>query len=77
MQGHVKNLVLRVRIEINKKKEVSGMNPYFVGLEIKDDEIERIMKELDEAQETIYRCYVQLKDLGVLTITQAKAASGN
>lgn len=53
------------------------MNPYFVGLEIKDDEIERIMKELDEAQETIYRCYVQLKDLGVLTITQAKAASGN
>lgn len=31
MQGHVKNLVLRVRIEINKKKEVSGMKVVIRG----------------------------------------------
>lgn len=51
------------------------MNGYFTRIEIDPDELKQIFKDLDEAQQTVERCYNRLIDLGVVTIK--KAASGN
>ena len=47
-----------------------------IQIEIPGGKIKAIMDELDQAQETIYRCYSELQDLGVVVIRQ-DAASGN
>ncbi|MCI8993000.1 MAG: hypothetical protein HFG80_09845 [Eubacterium sp.] len=44
------------------------MNGYFVRMEVKEGEIEKIMDRLTKAQETIYECYGELQELGVLTV---------
>ncbi len=51
------------------------MNGFFLQIEVKDGEIEKIMKELDEAQEKISECYQKLIELGVVTVTKDKATS--
>ena len=38
--------------------------------------LQRILDRLNEAQQTIYRCYQELQDLGVVVVKE-KAASGN
>lgn len=43
----------------------------YIRIEIEDGEIKKIMDQLTEAQETIYKCYSKLQDIGVLTIVQA------
>ncbi|MBR2216504.1 MAG: hypothetical protein IJ849_12230 [Selenomonadaceae bacterium] len=49
------------------------MNKYFIGIEVKDGEIEKILGELHEAQEKMGDCYRRLRDLGVLTIRKDTA----
>lgn len=44
------------------------MNKYFIKIEVKDGEVEAILKKLSNAQQQIYECYRQLEDIGVLTI---------
>lgn len=47
------------------------MNKYLIGIEVQDGEIEKIMEELQRAQETICTCYNRLVELGVVTIKKA------
>lgn len=44
------------------------MNGYSVRMEVKEGEIKKIMDRLTKAQETIYECYGELQELGVLTV---------
>lgn len=53
------------------------MNKYSISIKAKDGELEEILKELNDAQEKIYRCYTRLQNLGVLIIDKEEAASGN
>ena len=46
------------------------MNGYSVRMEVKEGEVKEIMDRLTQAQETIYKCYSELQDLGVLTVVQ-------
>lgn len=47
------------------------MNPFIVKIAVKDGEIDKILKDLTKAQETIYQCYRRLEELGVLVIDKA------
>lgn len=49
-------------------EEVRITNNYSVRIEVKDGEVEEILKRLEEAQEEIYRCYQQLQDIGILSV---------
>lgn len=51
------------------------MRSYMIRIEIKQGEIESIMKEIDEAQDKIYKCYDRLTELGVLTIRKEPPAA--
>ena len=54
------------------------MNIYLAHIEIESGELEKVMEELDKAQETIRECYYKLAELGVLTVREKEeAASGN
>ena len=44
------------------------MNGYSVRMEVKEGEIKKIMNRLTKAQETIYECYGELQELGILTV---------
>ena len=44
------------------------MNGYSVRMEVKEGEIKKIMDRLTKAQETIYECYEELQELGILTV---------
>ena len=44
------------------------MNGYSVRMEVKEGEIKKIMDQLTKAQETIYECYGELQELGILTV---------
>lgn len=52
------------------------MQEGFVRIEINDGEVESILTELHEAQETIRKCYSKLIDIGVVVI-KSNAVSGN
>mgnify|MGYP001050882605 FL=1 len=56
------------------------MNGYSVRMEVKKGEVKKIMDRLTKAQETIYECYNELQELGVLTVVpddeEKKAATG-
>lgn len=51
------------------------MQKNFIGIQIEEGELKDIFEELTKAQETIYKCYNRLQQLGVLTIK--KSPSGN
>lgn len=53
------------------------MRKYFIDIEWPEGELERIMSELETAQEKILQCYQELKNLGVARVSENKAASGN
>lgn len=44
------------------------MNGYSVRMVVKEGEIKEIMDRLRKAQKTIYECYKELQELGVLTV---------
>lgn len=52
------------------------MNGYSIRIEIQEGQVKEILDRLNAAQETIYRCYQELQDLGVAVVKE-KAASGN
>lgn len=58
------------------RRGVKMVNNYGVRLCVPEGKVKEILDRLTEAQETIYRCYNELQDLGVLEVTE-KAASGN
>ncbi len=51
------------------------MTNYAVRIEVKPGEVENILNELNEAQEKIYKCYLRLSDIGVLTISETEGES--
>lgn len=52
------------------------MSKYVAFIEIEDGKVDAIMQRLEEAKNTIHECYMELENLGVVTIKE-KAASGN
>ena len=52
------------------------MNEYSIRIEIQAGKVKEILDRLNAAQETIYHCYQELQDLGVVVVKE-KAASGN
>ena len=42
----------------------------FIRIEVRDGEVEKILRELSEAQEKIYECYNRLQEAGVLVISK-------
>lgn len=53
------------------------MEKYFALLQVDDEELEAILKDLADAQEKIWSCYSRLKEIGVVEIKKSEAASGN
>lgn len=47
-----------------------------IKIAVREGEVERILMELTDAQETICKCYLQLKDLGVLVFEKEETDSG-
>ncbi len=47
------------------------MQNYSIRISVPDGEVKRILDELTKAQETIYKCYNKLQELGVVTISEA------
>ena len=56
---------------------MSERNERLITVVIQDGELEEVMRELQEAQDTIFRCYSRLEKLGVLRIEKKDTASGN
>lgn len=52
------------------------MNSYSISIEVPDGKVKEILDRLTEAQDTIYECYAELRELGVLTVRE-KTTSGN
>ncbi len=48
------------------------MTAYSIRIEIQDGEVEKILKEMEEAQNKIYDCYSRLRDMGVVTVSGTK-----
>lgn len=61
---------------MTERTEEQSMNGYSIRIEVQDGKVKEIMDRLNEAQQTIYRCYQELQDLGVVVVKE-KAASGN
>ena len=51
------------------------VNGCYIRIEIPDGELKAIMDEINKAQETIYKCYNRLQDLGVIIIKEQAASS--
>ncbi len=51
------------------------MTGYMIGIEAPEGEIEKIMQEIDQAQEKIYECYSKLRDYGVLSIKKDESTN--
>jgi len=47
------------------------------GLKVQDGKIEEILQRLQQAQRTIYQCYRELEELGVVVVEKERTASGN
>ena len=46
-----------------------------IKIEMPDGELEKILNELSAAQDTIYKCYSRLRELGFVTITEKPTAA--
>ena len=69
MAGNKRTLTIKYRArEKQKRKGVSELNGYSVRMEVTEGEIKKIMDRLTKAQETIYECYGELQELGILTV---------
>ena len=52
------------------------MDHYFARIELPKGKVQELMERIDRAQEEIYRCYSELRELGVVAIRE-EADSGN
>jgi hypothetical protein len=46
------------------------MRGQFIRIEVPEGEVKKILDELTEAQDKIYKCYDRLEELGVVTIKE-------
>lgn len=46
------------------------MQRHAIVMEVRGGRLENILRELDTARETIYRCYRELQEMGVLVIKE-------
>lgn len=53
------------------------MNPYYLKVEIKDEELQKVMEDLETALKLIEACSSKLRFMSVGEITKEEAASGN
>ncbi len=54
------------------------MGKYFARVEVDNKKLTEILDALEEAKNTIYRCYSELQDLGVITVLEKNdAANGD
>ncbi len=44
---------------------------YFAYVEVQEKRIQEIFDRLDKAQEEIYKCYADLKELGIVKVVPA------
>lgn len=53
------------------------MGKYYKGfsIEVKEEEIDKIFKDLEAAKRTIYDCYYKLEGLGIVKFIQANETS--
>lgn len=49
-----------------------GNQKYFFAMEVNKDELDQIFEDLRNAQETIYKCYSRLRNLGIITLKEAE-----
>lgn len=49
------------------------MTEYFIKIEVEEGQVKRILERLQKAQKEIYKCYNELEEIGVLTITKKEA----
>lgn len=52
------------------------MTNSLIRIEVPEGKIKEILDRLTKAQETIYQCYTELEDIGVLVVRE-KTTSGN
>lgn len=52
-------------------------NQYFAEIMIDDQELDEIMKKLDDAKQAIYDCYDRLRTFGIIVVKKENADSGN
>lgn len=57
--------------DMKGEEKMSNQN-YFFAMEVNKDELDQIFKDLHSAQETIYKCYNRLKNLGIITLKEAE-----
>lgn len=51
------------------------MERYIVSVEVDSKKLTGILDALEEAKNTIYKCYSELQDLGVITIREKNDAA--
>lgn len=44
------------------------MSNFLMHMEVPEGELQKIFEEIDQAQETIFQCYMRLQQLGVIVI---------
>lgn len=69
------SILLKKSSDFRKKGGVK-LNQHICYIEIEDKELENIFKRLEEAKNEIYKCYDELRRLGVLKITPSVGADG-
>ena len=53
------------------------MNNQYIQIEIEDNKLKEIFDRLSAAQETIFECYRELVELGVVKIKNASETTGD
>lgn len=62
----------------NEKENQSTKREAFVArVAIDEEELMAIFKKMDQAKETIWECYEQLKRAGLIVLSKNNADSGN
>ena len=46
------------------------MERFLITLEVEEEELGSVLRELQEARETIYRCYSRLEEMGAIRVVR-------
>ncbi len=63
---------LKTNFDRPHESGVRGMSNFAIRVEVQPGKLKEIMDRLTAAQEEIYRCYDELKWLGVLTVRESE-----
>lgn len=50
------------------------MTNYHIRIKVRKGHVKEILDRLQKAQQTIYECYIELEELGVLTVVEEAAS---